>query len=185
VIAVAIEPKTKADQDKMGLALAKLSEEDPTFVVNVDNQTGQTLIHGMGELHMEVLVDRLFREFKVDARVGKPRVSYRETITRPAEGVGRFVRQTGGSGQYGHAVITLEPLREDADAEVVFENKIVGGTIPKEYIRPVRRRAARSGAERRLRRVSAGARQGHAGRMARTTKWTRPRWHSRSPARWR
>ncbi|HMM29835.1 MAG TPA: elongation factor G [Aggregatilineaceae bacterium] len=148
VIAVAIEPKTKADQDKMGLALAKLSEEDPTFVVNVDNQTGQTLIHGMGELHLEVLVDRLFREFKVDARVGKPRVSYRETITRPAEGVGRFVRQTGGSGQYGHAVITLEPLPEDADAEVVFENKIVGGTIPKEYIRPVEeglREAAQSG----------------------------------------
>jgi len=148
VIAVAIEPKTKADQDKMGLALAKLSEEDPTFVVNVDNQTGQTLIHGMGELHLEVLVDRLFREFKVDARVGKPRVSYRETITRPAEGVGRFVRQTGGSGQYGHAVIALEPLPEDADAEVVFENKIVGGAIPKEYIRPVEeglREAAQSG----------------------------------------
>ena len=148
VIAVAIEPKTKADQDKMGIALAKLAEEDPTFVVNVDNQTGQTLIHGMGELHLEVLVDRLFREFKVDARVGKPRVSYRETITRPAEGVGRFVRQTGGSGQYGHAVITLEPLPEDADTDLVFENKIVGGTIPREFIRPVEeglREAAQSG----------------------------------------
>ena len=148
VIAVAIEPKTKADQDKMGVALAKLSEEDPTFTVNVDNQTGQTLIHGMGELHLEVLVDRLFREFKVDARVGKPRVSYRETVTRPAQGVGRFVRQTGGSGQYGHAVITLEPLPDDAEADLVFENQIVGGAIPKEYIRPVEegvREAAQSG----------------------------------------
>lgn len=148
VIAVAIEPKTKADQDKMGVALAKLAEEDPTFVVKVDEQTGQTLIHGMGELHLEVLVDRLFREFKVDARVGKPRVSYRETITQPAEGVGRFVRQTGGSGQYGHAVIRLEPLPEDADADLVFENRIVGGAIPKEFIRPVEegvREAAQSG----------------------------------------
>jgi len=148
VIAVAIEPKTKADQDKMGLALAKLAEEDPTFVVKVDDQTGQTLIHGMGELHLEVLVDRLFREFKVDARVGKPRVSYRETITRAAEGVGRFVRQTGGSGQYGHAVITLEPLPDDAEADLIFENKVVGGAIPKEYIRPVEeglREAAQSG----------------------------------------
>ncbi|NLE51834.1 MAG: elongation factor G [Chloroflexi bacterium] len=148
VIAVAIEPKTKADQDKMGIALSKLSEEDPTFVVTVDNQTGQTLIHGMGELHLEVLVDRLFREFKVDARVGKPRVSYRETITRPAEGVGRFVRQTGGSGQYGHAVIELEPLPEDAEADLIFENKIVGGTIPREFIRPIEaglREAAQSG----------------------------------------
>src|SRR5690606_39896666 len=131
-----------------GVALAKLSEEDPTFTVNVDHQTGQTLIHGMGELHLEVLVDRLFREFKVDARVGKPRVSYRETVTRPAQGVGRFVRQTGGSGQYGHAVITLEPLPDDAEADLVFENQIVGGAIPKEYIRPVEegvRDAAQSG----------------------------------------
>ncbi|NLF75807.1 MAG: elongation factor G [Chloroflexi bacterium] len=150
VIFVAIEPKTKADQDKMGEALAKLAEEDPTFVVRVDEQTGQTLISGMGELHLEVLVDRLFREFKVDARVGRPRVSYRETISRPARGEGRFVRQTGGSGQYGHAVIEVEPLDEEEEAteELVFENKIVGGTIPKEYIRAVEqgiREAAQSG----------------------------------------
>lgn len=148
VIFVAIEPKTKADQDKMGEALAKLAEEDPTFVVNVNEQTGQTLIAGMGELHLEVLVDRLFREFKVDARVGKPRVSYRETIARSARGEGRFVRQTGGSGQYGHAIITLEPLPDDVEEDVVFENKIVGGTIPREYIRSIEhgiRETAQSG----------------------------------------
>jgi elongation factor G len=148
VIFVAIEPKTKADQDKMGEALAKLAEEDPTFVVRTDDQTGQTLISGMGELHLEVLVDRMFREFKVDARVGKPRVSYRETITRAADGEGRFVRQTGGNGQYGHAVVEIEPLPEDATEDLVFENKIVGGTIPREYIRPIEmgiREAAQSG----------------------------------------
>ncbi len=148
VISVAIEPKTKADQDKMGEALAKLSEEDPTFVVRVNDQTGQTLISGMGELHLEVLVDRLFREFRVDARVGKPRVSYRETITRASRGEGRFIRQTGGSGQYGHAIINVEPLPPDASEDIVFENKLVGGTIPKEYIRPIEhglREAAQAG----------------------------------------
>ncbi len=148
VIFVAIEPKTKADQDKMGEALAKLAEEDPTFKVSTDEQTGQTLIAGMGELHLEVLVDRMFREFKVDARVGKPRVSYRETVTRPARGEGRFVRQTGGSGQYGHAIIEIEPLADEIEEDVVFENGIVGGTIPKEYIRPIEqgiREAAQSG----------------------------------------
>jgi len=148
VISVAIEPKTKADQDKMGIALAKLAEEDPTFVVSQNEQTGQTLISGMGELHLEVLVDRMFREFKVDARVGKPRVSYRETITQAARGEGRFVRQTGGSGQYGHAVITLETLPADSAEDFVVENKVVGGAIPKEYIRAVEhgiREAAQSG----------------------------------------
>lgn len=148
VISVAIEPKTKADQDKMGEALAKLAEEDPTFVVRVDDQTGQTLISGMGELHLEVLVDRLFREFKVDARVGRPRVSYRETITASVRGEGRFVRQSGGSGQYGHAIIDFEPLPEGSEEDVVFENGIVGGTIPKEYIRSIEqglREAAQSG----------------------------------------
>ena len=148
VISVAIEPKTKADQDKMGVALGKLAEEDPTFVVRVNEQTGQTLISGMGELHLEVLVDRLFREFNVDARVGKPRVSYRETITHRARGEGRFVRQTGGSGQYGHAIIEIEPLPEDAADDVVIENKVVGGAIPREFIRPVEegiREAAQSG----------------------------------------
>ncbi len=148
VISVAIEPKTKADQDKMGIALGKLAEEDPTFVVRTNEQTGQTLISGMGELHLEVLVDRLFREFNVDARVGKPRVSYRETITQRARGEGRFVRQTGGSGQYGHAIIEIEPLPEDAADNVIIENKVVGGAIPKEFIRSVEegiREAAQSG----------------------------------------
>ncbi len=148
VISVAIEPKTKADQDKMGVALGKLAEEDPTFVVRTNEQTGQTLISGMGELHLEVLVDRLFREFNVDARVGKPRVSYRETITQRARGEGRFVRQTGGSGQYGHAIIEIEPLPEDAQDDVIIENKVIGGAIPKEFIRSVEegiREAAQSG----------------------------------------
>jgi len=139
VISVAIEPKTKADQDKMAEALRKLAEEDPTFVVKVDETVGQTLIHGMGELHLEVLIDRMLREFKVGARVGKPRVAYRETITRPVRAEGRFVRQTGGSGQYGHVVVEFEPLPEDSPENFVFENKIIGGTIPKEYIQPVRR----------------------------------------------
>jgi elongation factor G len=137
VISVAIEPRTTADQDKMGIALAKLAEEDPTFVVRINDQTGQTLISGMGELHLEVLVDRLKREFKVDARVGKPRVSYRETITIPTRGEGRFVRQTGGSGQYGHAIIKVEPLPDNVEEEYIIEDKTVGGSIPKEYIKAV------------------------------------------------
>ena len=135
---VAIEPKTKADQDKMAEALRKLAEEDPTFVVSVDESLGQTLIKGMGELHLEVLVDRMLREFKVGARVGKPRVAYRETITRANRAEGRFVRQTGGSGQYGHVVVEFEPLPEDSTENFIFENKIVGGTIPKEYINPIK-----------------------------------------------
>jgi elongation factor G len=135
VIEVAIEPKTKADQDKLSVALGRLAEEDPTFRVQSDEETGQTLIAGMGELHLDVLVDRMTREFKVGANVGKPQVSYRETARRPAEGVGRFVRQTGGRGQYGHAVITLEPNEKGAGYE--FVDRIVGGAIPREYIRAV------------------------------------------------
>jgi elongation factor G len=148
VISVAIEPRTTADQDKMGVALMKLAEEDPTFVVRTNEQTGQTLISGMGELHLEVLVDRLKREFKVDARVGKPRVSYRETITVPTRGEGRFVRQTGGSGQYGHAVIQVEPLPDDVQEDFIIEDKTRGGSIPKEYLKPTMdgiREAAQSG----------------------------------------
>jgi len=148
VISVAIEPKTKADQDKMGIALSKLAEEDPTFVVRMNEQTGQMLISGMGELHLEVLVDRMFREFKVDARGGKPRVSYRETITQSARGEGRFVRQSGGSGQYGHAIVRIEPLPSDSTEELVIEDKTVGGSIPREFIRSVEggiREAAQSG----------------------------------------
>jgi elongation factor G len=135
VIEVAIEPKTKADQDKLGIALQRLAEEDPTFRVKTDDETGQTLIAGMGELHLDVLVDRMVREFRVAANVGKPQVSYRETVKRPAEGNGRFVRQTGGKGQYGHAVIRLEPRERGAGYE--FVDKIVGGTIPREYIKAV------------------------------------------------
>ncbi|MEW5985768.1 MAG: elongation factor G, partial [Chloroflexota bacterium] len=135
VISLAIEPKTNLDQDKMGTSLRALADEDPTFKVKTDEQTGQTVLYGMGELHLEVLVDRLLREFKVAANVGKPRVAYRETITRPVEKAeGRFVRQTGGRGQYGHVVLRLEPL--EPGSGFVFENAIVGGVIPKEYIRP-------------------------------------------------
>jgi elongation factor G len=136
VISVAIEPKTKGDQDKLGTGLQRLAEEDPTFRVSSDEETGQTLIAGMGELHLEIIVDRLLREFRVDANVGRPQVAYRETISKPAERVqGKFVRQTGGSGQYGDAVINLLPQSPGAGYE--FEDKIVGGKIPKEYIKPI------------------------------------------------
>src|SRR5581483_548754 len=128
--------KTKGDQDKLGNALQRLSEEDPTFRVRTDEETGQTLISGMGELHLEIIVDRLMREFNVDANVGRPQVAYRETIGRPVEKVeGRFVRQTGGRGQYGHVVINLEPTKPGEGYE--FLDKIVGGKIPREYIGPV------------------------------------------------
>jgi len=133
VIHVAVEPKTKDAQDKLGKALAALSDEDPSFQVHTDDETGQTIIGGQGELHLEVLVDRMLREFKVDANVGKPQVAYRETITHPVEKVEmRYVRQTGGRGQYGHVVISLEPTGPGGGYE--FIDKIVGGVIPKEYI---------------------------------------------------
>ena len=132
VISMAIEPKTKADEEKLSIALQKLAEEDPTFQVRVDENTGQTQISGMGELHLEVLVERLRREFKVVANVGRPQVAYRETITRPAAAQGRFVRQSGGRGQYGDVKLEVEPLGKGQGFE--FENKIVGGAIPKEYI---------------------------------------------------
>jgi elongation factor G len=133
VISVAIEPKTKADQDKLGQGLARLAEEDPTFRVQTDEETGQTLIAGMGELHLEIIVDRLMREFSVDANVGRPQVAYRETIGKPVEKIqGRFVRQTGGRGQYGHAVINMEPAEPGEGYE--FLDRIVGGKVPKEYI---------------------------------------------------
>jgi elongation factor G len=136
VISVAIEPKTKADQDKLSLSLQKLSEEDPTFRVHTDVETTQTIISGMGELHLEIIVDRMKREFKVDANVGRPQVAYRETVRKRVEYVeGKFIRQTGGRGQYGHVVIHLEPGK--AGTGFVFEDNIVGGTIPREYINPV------------------------------------------------
>lgn len=136
VIEVAIEPKTKADQDKLGLALQKLAEEDPTFQVRTDEQTGQTLIAGMGELHLEVLIDRMLREFKVKANVGQPQVAYRETITKPASARGKFVRQTGGRGQYGDVVLEVEPAEKGTGFE--FETKIVGGAVPKDYFNAIR-----------------------------------------------
>lgn len=132
VIDVAIEPKTKADQEKMSLSLAKLSEEDPTFRTRTDDETGQTIISGMGELHLEIIIDRLLREFKVGANVGKPQVAYKETIREKVRVEGRFIRQTGGRGQYGHCWLELEPL--ESGQGYIFENKIVGGAIPKEYI---------------------------------------------------
>ncbi|HSR91023.1 MAG TPA: elongation factor G [Gemmatimonadales bacterium] len=136
VIDVAIEPKTKADQDKLGIAMQKLAEEDPTFRVRSDQETGQTIIAGMGELHLEILVDRMKREFKVEANVGQPQVAFRETITRKVSDVeGKFIRQSGGKGQYGHVVIHLEPTKPGEG--FVFEDAIVGGVIPKEFIKPV------------------------------------------------
>ena len=135
VIQVAIEPKTKAGQEKMAIALQRLAEEDPTFKTYTDQETGQTIIAGMGELHLEIIVDRMMREFKVEAVVGKPQVAYKETITKKVTAEGRFVRQTGGHGQYGHCVIEMEP--QEPGAGYLFENKIVGGVIPKEFIAPI------------------------------------------------
>ena len=132
VISVAVEPKTKVDQDKMGMALSKLAQEDPSFRVFTDEESGQTIISGMGELHLEIIVDRLRREFKVDSNVGKPQVAYRESISRSVEQEGKFVRQTGGKGQYGHVWLRLEPLERGAGYE--FKNGITGGVVPKEFI---------------------------------------------------
>src|SRR5512134_1807518 len=137
VISVAIEPKSKADQDKMGIALNRLQMEDPSFRVHTDEETGQTIIRGMGELHLEIIVDRMMREFKVEANVGKPQVAYRETITRTVESEGRYIRQTGGRGQYGHCWLRLHP--QPPGSGFVFENAIVGGVIPKEFISPIQK----------------------------------------------
>jgi elongation factor G len=134
VISLAIEPKTKADQEKMGLALNKLSEEDPTFAIKVDHETGQTIIGGMGELHLEIIVDRMKREFNVEADVGAPQVAYRETITKPAQGEGKYIKQTGGRGQYGHVLLRLEP--KDRGTGYEFVDEITGGVVPREYIEP-------------------------------------------------
>ncbi|MEK6758284.1 MAG: elongation factor G [Deltaproteobacteria bacterium] len=135
VISIAIEPKTKADQEKLGIALQKLAVEDPSFRVKSDEETGQTIISGMGELHLEIIVDRMLREFKVEASVGKPQVAYRETITKKSKAEGKYIRQTGGRGQYGHVYIELEPSEKGVGFE--FVNKVVGGTVPKEYINPI------------------------------------------------
>ncbi len=135
VISVAVEPKTKADQEKMGIALQRLAEEDPTFRVNTDQETGQTIIAGVGELHLEIIVDRMLREFKVDCSVGKPQVAYRETIRKKVKSEGKFVRQSGGRGQYGHCWLEIEPL--EPGQGFIFESKVVGGSIPREYIAPI------------------------------------------------
>jgi elongation factor G len=135
VISVAVEPKTKADQEKMGMALSKLAQEDPTFKVHTDPDSGQTIISGMGELHLEIIIDRMMREYKVEANVGKPQVAYRETIRRHSEAEGKYIRQTGGRGQYGHVKIKLDPQEPGKGYE--FANEIVGGVVPKEYIKPV------------------------------------------------
>jgi elongation factor G len=135
VISVAVEPKTKADQEKMGMALSKLAQEDPTFKVHTDPDSGQTIISGMGELHLEIIVDRMMREYKVEANVGKPQVAYRETIRRKAEAEGKYIRQTGGRGQYGHAKIRIEP--NEAGKGYEFVNDVVGGSVPKEFIKPI------------------------------------------------
>jgi elongation factor G len=135
VISVAVEPKTKADQEKMGMALSKLAQEDPTFKVHTDPDSGQTIISGMGELHLEIIVDRMMREYKVEANVGKPQVAYRETIRRKSEAEGKYIRQTGGRGQYGHAKIRIEPNEPGKGYE--FVNDVVGGSVPKEFIKPI------------------------------------------------
>jgi elongation factor G len=134
VISIAIEPKTKADQEKMGIALQKLAEEDPAFVVKSDEETGQTIISGMGELHLDIIVDRMKREFKVEANVGKPQVAFKETIKEKVQVEGKYIKQSGGRGQYGHVWLELEPLEPGSGFE--FVDKIVGGTVPKEYIGP-------------------------------------------------
>ena len=146
VIRIAIEPKTKASQEKMGIALSKLAEEDPTFKTHTDTETGQTIIAGMGELHLEIIVDRLLREFKVECKVGQPQVAYRETVTREVKREGKYIRQSGGRGQYGHCVIIISPREPGAGYE--FVDEIVGGVVPKEYITPINngiQEAARSG----------------------------------------
>src|SRR6185295_7281483 len=142
VIALAVEPKTKSDQEKLGQGLAKLMQEDPTFKVETDKDTGQTKISGMGELHLEIIVDRLKREFGVEANVGKPQVAYKETIRQAAKGEGKYIKQTGGRGQYGHAKIELEPAPGEG---YVFENDITGGSIPKEFIKPALLRGIMAG----------------------------------------
>ena len=184
VIYVAIEPKTKGDQEKLGTAIQRLAEEDPSFQVRRDEETGQTIISGMGELHLEILVDRMRREFKVEANIGRPQVAYRETIRRKVEKVDyTHKKQTGGSGQFAKVIIDIEPLGDGNDG-YEFENKVTGGRIPREYIPSVdagAQEAAEFG-------VLAGypmvGRQGDAAATVPTTRSTPPRWPSRSPARW-
>jgi elongation factor G len=175
VISIAIEPKTKADQDKLGVALGRLSSEDPTFRIRTDEETGQTIISGMGELHLEIIIDRLFREFNVEANHGRPQVAYKETATKHAKAEGRYVRQTGGRGQYGHCVVSIEPLPGGEGFE--FVSAVVGGAIPKEFIGP-----AQAGIKEAL---ESGLLAGYPWMsrslcsMGLSMRWTRRRWPSR------
>ena len=160
VISQAVEPKTKADQEKMGLALNRLAQEDPSFRVHTDEESGQTIISGMGELHLEIIVDRMKREFGVEANVGKPQVAYRETIKKPVQIEGKFIKQSGGRGQYGHVWLKMEP--QEAGKGFEFVDAIKGGTVPREFIPGGREGPARNPAQRRARGLSRGRRQGHA-----------------------
>jgi elongation factor G len=182
VIHVAVEPKTKADQEKMGMALAKLAQEDPTFKVHTDPDSGQTIISGMGELHLEIIVDRMMREYKVEANVGKPQVAYRETIRKKAEAEGKYIRQTGGSGNYGHVKIRVEPNEPGKGFE--FINDIKGGVVPREYIKPTEQgiREALQGGYWPATRSSTSRRPCL---TAATTMSTPTKWRSRLPDRWR
>ena len=182
VISVAIEPKTKADQEKMGIALSKLAQEDPTFQIHTDPDTNQTIISGMGELHLEIIVDRMMREFNVGANVGKPQVAYKETIRKKAEAEGKYIRQTGGHGQYGHVRITVEP--SGVGAGFVFENDIIGGSIPQGIHQADRAGHQGSDGKRRSCRLRSEGREGHAVSTVRITKWILRKWRSRSPVRW-
>ena len=156
VIQVAVEPKTKADQDKMGIALQRLALEDPTFRVNTEEETGQTLISGMGELHLDIIVDRMMREYKVEANVGRPQVAYRESITKNVKQQGLYKRQTGGKGQFGDVTITVQPAERGEG--FIFEDKIVGGSIPREYVPAVQAGIPRGLAGRHLCGLSRGGR---------------------------
>ncbi len=160
VIHVAVEPKTKADQEKMGIALNRLAQEDPSFRVHTDEESGQTIISGMGELHLEILVDRMKREFGVEANVGAPQVAYREAIKKPVQVEGKFIKQSGGRGQYGHVWLKMEPTGHGKGFE--FVDAIKGGTVPREYIPAVEKGLARDAAQRRARRLSGRRHQGHA-----------------------
>ena len=183
VISVSIEPKTRADQDKMGAALGRLAEEDPTFRVRTNEETGQTLIDGMGELHLEVIVDRMMREFRVDANVGRPQVAYKETITHSGKAEGQHVRQTGGAGQYGHAVVEFEPQERGVGYE--FVDKIVGGSIPREFIAAGRSGHPRGDGDWRTWPGSRSSTSKRPWSTARTTMSTRRKSPTRSPVRWR
>ncbi len=214
VISVAIEPKTKADQEKMGTALGKLAQEDPTFRVHTDHDTGQTLISGMGELHLEIIVDRMMREFSVQANVGRPQVAYRETILRVAEGEGKYIKQTGGRGQYGHAVLSVHPLPNaghedmhemstdeidelaksvagkggkwhfDKEHRLLFIDKVIGGSIPGNLSSRSKTACARPW-KRAFWPATKWLTARSCSRMAATTMWTAPKWLSRLQARWR